>query len=50
MDILYKCSQLKNVYVHLPFCTKKCHFCAFPVHAVGNDKSLFNNYLQHLEK
>lgn len=26
---------IENVYIHLPFCQKKCHFCAFPIHAIG---------------
>jgi coproporphyrinogen III oxidase-like Fe-S oxidoreductase len=27
--------MIENVYIHLPFCQKKCHFCAFPIHALG---------------
>lgn len=27
--------QIENFYIHIPFCVKKCFFCAFPVHAVG---------------
>lgn len=26
-----------SCYVHLPFCKKKCHYCDFPVVAVGKD-------------
>lgn len=26
---------VSNFYFHIPFCIKKCYFCAFPVHAVG---------------
>jgi coproporphyrinogen III oxidase-like Fe-S oxidoreductase len=32
--------EVENVYVHLPFCQRKCHFCAFPVHALGSSKDL----------
>ena len=31
--------SVRNVYIHLPFCQKKCHFCAFPVHATGTLQS-----------
>jgi coproporphyrinogen III oxidase-like Fe-S oxidoreductase len=31
--------KFRNIYVHLPFCHKKCHFCAFPVHAIGHSQS-----------
>lgn len=43
---------IHNVYIHLPFCLKKCHFCAFPIHAIGqkfinteHNKQLFDKYL-----
>ena len=46
---------IRNFYIHLPFCQKKCHFCAFPVHAIGTNSSehsfqLMNNYLKDLQK
>lgn len=44
-------SIIENVYVHLPFCRKKCHFCAFPVHAVGMHPQLemVDSYIQALK-
>lgn len=39
-------SNVAHIYLHIPFCIKKCHFCAFPIHAVGtstaqNEKNFF---------
>ena len=28
--------KVRNAYVHFPFCAKKCLYCDFAVHAVGN--------------
>ena len=27
--------MIKNVYIHTPFCLKKCRYCDFAVHAIG---------------
>lgn len=27
--------KLQNIYIHIPFCSKKCLYCDFPVHALG---------------
>lgn len=27
--------RIKNIYIHIPFCFKKCLYCDFAVHAVG---------------
>lgn len=49
-------SSTSNIYIHIPFCIKKCHFCAFPIHAVGNlaqeheKKSMYANYCEKLLK
>ena len=32
--------QLKNIYIHIPFCLKKCLYCDFPVYALGKDFGL----------
>ena len=51
---LYKSKEIiENVYIHLPFCQKKCHFCAFPVHAIGSvktdhSKQMMDEYLKNL--
>jgi len=29
--------KLKNIYIHIPFCKKKCSFCDFSIYAVGNN-------------
>lgn len=46
-------AEINNVYLHLPFCRNKCHFCAFPVHAIGNkkdgDDEIFQRYLSALK-
>lgn len=47
-------AEINNVYLHLPFCRNKCHFCAFPVHAIGNkkdgDDEIFQRYLSALKQ
>ncbi|KAL4468683.1 hypothetical protein ABPG74_005186 [Tetrahymena malaccensis] len=30
--------NIENIYIHLPFCQKKCFYCSFPVHAIGKNK------------
>ena len=46
----------KNIYIHLPFCKKKCSFCDFSIHAIGSkynqdeDNDLFGNYTQYLTR
>ena len=50
-DLYFSKRKVTNVYVHLPFCLKKCHFCAFPIHAIGhhtqNDEHL-DKYVHHI--
>jgi coproporphyrinogen III oxidase-like Fe-S oxidoreductase len=48
--------KIKNIYIHIPFCLKKCSYCDFPVHALGTKQdrshtlSLIDNYIQYLCK
>jgi coproporphyrinogen III oxidase-like Fe-S oxidoreductase len=45
---------LKNIYIHIPFCNRKCSYCDFPVHALGlksdlNHKvSMIDSYVSKL--
>jgi len=40
----------QSIYIHLPFCLKKCHYCIFQVHFLGHSptSSLFPSYLNRL--
>lgn len=39
-----------SVYLHLPFCLQKCHYCVFPVHFLGRtkDSPLLQQYITQL--
>ncbi|KAI3454968.1 hypothetical protein Pfo_011631 [Paulownia fortunei] len=30
----------KSAYIHLPFCRKRCHYCDFPIIALGSSSSI----------
>jgi len=54
-DIYSTYQTVRNVYVHLPFCQKKCHFCAFPIHAISSNQSqemeaFKDKYIEYLLK
>ena len=38
----------KAIYIHIPFCAKKCYYCDFTSY-VGRDEEI-NSYLDSLEK
>ena len=47
--------MVKNIYLHLPFCLRKCRYCDFAVHAIGQStsqpeyqplKDKYSSYLQ----
>ncbi len=44
----------KSVYIHVPFCLKKCLYCDFPVHALGRNSlanfSIVDRYIDALVK
>jgi oxygen-independent coproporphyrinogen-3 oxidase len=47
--------MIKNIYIHLPFCLKKCKYCDFAVHAIGQEitshtDDLMTRYLTNLKK
>jgi len=48
--------SLRNIYIHIPFCIKKCLYCDFPIHALGTSsslehrQSLTDRYLTYLFK
>lgn len=39
---------MKGVYIHIPFCEKKCSYCAFSSFVMGKDK--IDEYILHLTK
>lgn len=43
-------SQKLGIYVHIPFCWERCHFCAFYVHIHRNDhvRKFFDNLSQEI--
>lgn len=36
-------SLIRNIYLHIPFCVKKCSYCDFAIHALGNFKENFEH-------
>jgi len=46
---LHRASTLKTfgVYIHLPFCRHRCHYCYFRVYA-GKNASAVDRYIEHL--
>ncbi|CDW83600.1 coproporphyrinogen iii oxidase [Stylonychia lemnae] len=48
--------QIRNIYVHIPFCNKKCSYCDFPVYALGHQTNLLHKqnikdqYIDYLNK
>ena len=50
-DLYLSKINVSNVYIHLPFCLKKCHFCAFPIHAIGRNTQTdehLDKYVHHV--
>lgn len=45
-------NKIKGIYIHLPFCLKKCTFCDFSIYAIGNNNNNLNSFTQngHFDK
>ena len=43
---LFSISQ--SVYIHIPFCRRRCFYCDFPITVLGDNAP--NNYLGLIEK
>ena len=41
-------SQIEHLYIHVPFCIRKCHYCAFASQSLTHDDS--KRYLAALSK
>lgn len=42
--------KLFNLYVHIPFCTTKCYYCAFATELVAKSEKRFPRYVELLRK
>lgn len=42
--------KLFNLYVHIPFCTTKCYYCAFATELVAKSEKRFPRYIELLHK
>lgn len=42
------CSQLVNLYVHIPFCTSRCQYCSFYTNVTDKQKWLIQPYIDAL--
>lgn len=38
-----------SVYLHIPFCLKKCHYCVFPTHIVGTSAQNVDHFRSQIE-
>lgn len=40
---------MKNIYIHIPFCKKKCFYCDFPIFAIGKNKDNMSYFTNKIE-
>lgn len=31
--------MIRGIYIHIPFCRRKCFYCDFPIAVIGNQKA-----------
>lgn len=45
---LYSLHNEVSIYIGIPFCPTKCAYCTFPAYAIGGQKNVVMQFLEHL--